>query len=101
VAPGAPVVALRDLSTLRVRAYVPQGRLSFTLGARAWATLDARPQRRFAARITYIAPAAEFTPSNVQTPEERSQQVFRIHATLEEGLEFLRPGVSVDLWFEP
>ncbi len=99
VAPLAPVVALRDTTTLRVRAYVPQGSLDFTVGASARVTVDAYPDRRFAARITFVAPAAEFTPSNVQTPEERSQQVFRIRATLSEGLDLLRPGVSADVWF--
>ena len=100
VAPDAPVLSLQDPAQLWVRAYVPQGRLSVTLGDRVWATVDAFADRRFAARVTFIAREAEFTPSNVQTPEERSQQVFRIRATLEEGLDVLRPGISADLWFE-
>ena len=100
VAPGAPVVLLRDSSSLRVRAYVPQGRLDFQVGAPAWVSVDAFPGRRFAARIAFVAAAAEFTPSNVQTPEERSQQVFRIRVALEEGLDLLRPGLSADVWFE-
>jgi hypothetical protein len=36
----------------------------------------------------------------VQTPEERSKQVFRIKVFLEEGLDRLRPGMNADVWLE-
>jgi multidrug resistance efflux pump len=99
VAPNAPVIALRDASELRVRAYVPQDRLSFTVGAPVEVGVDAHPGRRFRGRVDFVAPAAEFTPSNVQTPEERSEIVVRVRVTLEEGQELLRPGFSADVWF--
>ena len=96
----APVVSLRDASELRVRAYVPQDRLTFTVGASVKISVDAFPERRFRARIDFVAPMAEFTPNNVQTPAERADVVVRVRATLEEGQELLRPGISADLWFE-
>jgi len=99
VAAGAPIVSLRDLSELRVRAYVPQDRLTFTVGAPVQVSVDAYPERRFRAHVDFIAPGAEFTPDNVQTPEERSDVVVRVRVTLEEGQELLRPGVSADVWF--
>jgi len=100
VAAGAPVALLRDTGELFVRAYVPQDRLTFGVDARLWVTVDAWPARRFAARVTFVAPEAEFTPSNVQTPEERSDVVLRVRLRLEEGLDVLRPGVAADLWLE-
>lgn len=99
VAAGAPMLTLRDTSELRVRAYVPQSRLTFTVGAPAEVSVDAFPGRRFRAHVDYVAPNGEFTPSNVQTPEERSEVVVRVRVTLEEGQELLRPGVSADVWF--
>ena len=48
--------------------------------------------------MTFLARQAEFTPSNIQTPEERSKQVFRIKVTLKEGWDVLRPGMSADVW---
>lgn len=99
VAPNAAVVALRDTSELRVRAYVPQDRLTFTVGARVQVSVDAYPGRRFRARVDFVAPAAEFTPNNVQTSEERADVVVRVRATLEEGQDLLRPGVAADVWF--
>jgi multidrug resistance efflux pump len=100
VAPGAPVVTLRDVAELRVRAYVPQERMTFTVGARAAVGVDAFPGRRFRAHVDFVAPTAEFTPNNVQTSEERADVVVRVRVTLEEGQESLRPGIAADVWFE-
>jgi multidrug resistance efflux pump len=99
VAPNAPMATLRARGELYVRAYVPQDRLAFTVGARAEVGVDAHPGRRFAGEVTYVAPEAEFTPSNVQTPEERSQVVVRVRVRLKEGASELLPGVAADVWF--
>jgi len=100
VAANAPIVSLRDARELRVRAYVPQDRLTFTVDAPAEVSVDAFPGRRFRARVDFVAPQAEFTPNNVQTSEERSDVVVRVRLTLEEGQDVLRPGVAADVWFE-
>ena len=34
------------------------------------------------ARVTFIAPEAQFTPKSVETQEERSQLVFRVKLTI-------------------
>jgi hypothetical protein len=59
--------------------------------------VDAHPGERFAGHVIFIAREAEFTPRNVQTPEERSKQVFRIKIQLDEGLDRLRPGMFADV----
>jgi hypothetical protein len=48
-------------------------------------------------RISYLASDGEFTPRNIQTPEERSKQVFRVKIYLEEGKELLRVGMAGDV----
>lgn len=100
VGANAPVLSMMDHSTLWVRAYVPEARLSLTVGQVLRVTVDSFPGQTFRGRVTFISRQAEFTPSNVQTPEERSKQVFRIKVTLEEGLDRLRPGMSADVWLE-
>jgi multidrug resistance efflux pump len=97
-APGAPVLSLRDTSRMWVRAYVPENRLDIRLHQEMTVTVDSFPGQPFRGAVTFIAPEAEFTPANVQTPEERSKQVFRIKVTLREGLEQLRPGMAADVW---
>jgi membrane fusion protein YbhG len=97
---GAPVMSILDDSHLWVRAYVPQNWMSLEIGQRVNVTVDSYPNEQFAAEISFIARQAEFTPSNVQTPEQRSNQVFRVKVQLQEGLDKLRPGTSADVWLD-
>jgi multidrug resistance efflux pump len=98
VAANAPAISLLDPSKLWVRAYVPEARLGqVALGQRTPVMVDSFPDRKFAARVSFISREAEFTPRNIQTPEERSKQVFRIKVTLEEGLDMLRVGMAADV----
>ncbi|MCA9116168.1 MAG: HlyD family efflux transporter periplasmic adaptor subunit, partial [Planctomycetaceae bacterium] len=95
---GVPALSLILTENLRVRAYVPEDALNLKLGQKVWVTVDSFPRRQFAAHISFVSRQAEFTPRNVQTPEERSKQVFRIRAMLDEGLDELRPGMAADVW---
>jgi multidrug resistance efflux pump len=97
---NAPAVSLIDMQRVWVRAYVPEDRLDLALGDRLPVTVDSYPGKRFTGEITFISRQAEFTPSNVQTPEERSKQVFRVKVTLVDGLDQLRPGMAADVWLE-
>lgn len=99
VSANAPVISIMDLSQLWVRAYMPENMLGITIGDPVEITVDSYPGERFAARITFVSRQAEFTPGNVQTPEERSKQVFRIKVTLDAGRDRLRPGMAADVWF--
>jgi len=101
IAPNAPVISLADPSELWVRAFVPENRLDVQVGQKVSVRVDSLPQRRFAGHVTFVSRTAEFTPSNVQTPEERSKQVFRIKVVLDEGRDVLRAGMSADVLLEP
>jgi HlyD family secretion protein len=101
VGANAPVLTLLDMSELWVRAYVPENRLGLAVGQKLRLRVDAFPQRDFTGEVTFIARQAEFTPSNVQTPEERVKQMFRIKVAIEGGRDVLRPGMSTDVYLEP
>lgn len=94
---GAPVISMMDTRHLWVRAYVPENELDLQVGQPVRVTVDSYPGASFAAHVSFIARQAEFTPRNVQTPEERSKQVFRIKVALREGLDKLRPGMTADV----
>ena len=100
VGPNAPALSLLDPSRLWVRAYVPEGRLALVNGQEVSLRVDPFPGETFRGRVSFIAREAEFTPGNVQTPEERSKQVFRIKVDLIDGLDRLRPGMSADVMFD-
>jgi HlyD family secretion protein len=98
---GAPVLSVMDDSRLWVRAYVPQAWMNLQVGTPVGVTVDGYPGQQFAGEVSFIARQAEFTPSNVQTPEQRANQVFRVKVQLKEGLDKLRPGTSADVWLDP
>lgn len=100
VAANSPAVSLMDTTHLWVRAYVPENRLFVKVGDAVSVSVDSYPNERFAGRLSFVSRQAEFTPGNVQTPEDRSQQVFRVKVELESGLDRLRPGMSADVWLE-
>lgn len=100
VGAGAPVLSVLDTSQYWVRAYVPQRRMDLKVGHKVRVTVDSFPDRDFEAELSYVARQAEFTPSNVQTPEDRAKLVYRIKATLLAPTEGLRPGVTADVWLD-
>ncbi len=100
VAPNAPVMTLLDHSRMWVRAFVPENRLDLKIGQKLKVTVDSFPGETFTAEVGFVSRQAEFTPGNVQTPEERSKQVFRIKAFLNDESGRLRPGMAADLWLE-
>lgn len=100
VTPNAPAVSLMDVGRLWVRAYVPENHLNLENGQKVEVRVDSFPEMTFAGVIRFVARQAEFTPGNVQTPEERSQQVFRIKVEITAGMEHLRPGMAADVVLE-
>jgi len=100
VGPGAPFMSVLDTSKYWVRAYVPQRHMNLRIGQRVRVTIDSLPDEEFEAELTFVARQAEFTPSNVQTPEDRAKLVYRIKATLLGGYDQLRPGVTADVWLD-
>ena len=98
VSPGAPVLSVVNDGELWVRAYVPERHLHVQVGQKVELTIDSFPGERFVGEISFIARQAEFTPSNVQTPEERAKQVFRVKVHISDPR--LRPGMSADVWLD-
>ena len=98
VAAGAPLVDLVDLDRVYLKVYIPErwiGRLRLGLPARIW--VDAFPDTPFPATVRYISPRAEFTPREVQTPEERVKLVYAVKLYLDANPDHrLTPGLPAD-----
>lgn len=97
LSPNAPAISLIGAGRMWVRAYVPENHLNLQNGQELTVQVDSFPDRTFTGEVVFVARQAEFTPANVQTPEERSKQVFRVKVQLKEGLEVLRPGMAADV----
>lgn len=81
VRPGAPLYEVADLDVLTLRAYVSGAQLAAVrLGAPLEVRVDAGEGEllRVPGRVTWIASEAEFTPTPIQTREERTDQVYAV-----------------------
>lgn len=98
VGPSAPLYELVDLDALYLRAYVPAPMMGLIpLGAPARIHTDATPDQPAPATLRYVSPRAEFTPKDVQTPDERVKLVYAVKLYLTANPEHrLSPGLSAD-----
>jgi multidrug resistance efflux pump len=95
VRPG-PLLRLVDPDDLEVTIYVSALYLGqLRLGDEIRLTSDAHGSETFTAHITYIAQQGEFTPRNLQTKEERVQQVFAVKLRLDSHGGKLHAGMTV------
>jgi HlyD family secretion protein len=84
--PGQPALTLAFAGRLYVRTFVPEPRLGHVRpGLAVDVRVDAFPGRTFPARVTEIAPDAEFTPKPVETREERVNLVYAAKVDLDAG----------------
>jgi HlyD family secretion protein len=93
--PNATAATLVEQGDLYARIYVPETQLGFVrTGQEVPVTVDAFPGRPFRARVDHINAIGEFSPRNLQTADERADQVFATRVTLLEGGETLRAGMA-------
>jgi HlyD family secretion protein len=94
---GAPVYTLSLTETVYVRAYVAEtslGRLQ--PGATVYVTSDSSDQR-YEGQVGFISPRAEFTPKTVETPELRTDLVYRLRIVVGNADQALRQGMPVTI----
>ena len=98
VAAGSPLFDIVDLDKLYLKVYVPEKEIGkVRLGLPAQIYTDAFPDKPFPATLRYIASQAEFTPKEVQTPDERVKLVYAVKLYLDENPDHkLTPGLPAD-----
>lgn len=94
VAPNQPVARMLEPSQLWVRVYVPEPLLGrVRVGQKAALTVDTYPGREFPGRVVEIRTQSEYTPRNVQTLDQRMDQVFGVKVATDPAPE-LKPGMA-------
>jgi HlyD family secretion protein len=99
VQPGQPLFKLASLDSLTFRAYVAQAQLTrLRLGQEVRVGVDrADSIVTLPGRVTWIASSAEFTPTPIQTREERADQVYAVKVTVANAEGRLRIGMPGEL----
>ncbi|MDH3813399.1 MAG: HlyD family efflux transporter periplasmic adaptor subunit [Acidobacteriota bacterium] len=97
--PGATIAILTDLDRPWLTVWIDEPSLSrVTLGQAVTVRVDGSDQR-FKGTVSFISPVAEFTPKNVQTPDERAKLVFRVKVRLDNTDGVFKPGMPADAHF--
>lgn len=95
IAGGAPLATLVRRDQIWVRCFVPTTQLVHVRpGMQVQVDVDARPGRPFTGEVLRINRAAEYTPRNVQTFEQREDQVFGMKVRVHDPEDLLRPGMA-------
>jgi len=97
VLPAANVYSMALDGEVWVRGFAPEPLLPrLAPGTEVTVTPDGAG-RSYRGRIGYVSPAAEFTPKTVETPELRTQLVYRLRIRIENPDEGVRQGMPVTI----
>jgi multidrug resistance efflux pump len=95
LAPDAVAARLLEPDQRYVRIFVPETQLGLIhVGQNIPVYVDTFPGRAFGAAVDFISDIGEFTPRNLQTEDERADQVFAARLRIENGQDVLREGMA-------
>ena len=79
VAAGGKVLTLVDLTDMYMTIYLPTDKVGqVAIHSDARILLDGLPDQAIPARVSFVAPKAQFTPREVETRTEREKLMFRV-----------------------
>ncbi|HEY5123142.1 MAG TPA: efflux RND transporter periplasmic adaptor subunit [Ignavibacteria bacterium] len=97
VVPSASLFKISDLKTVKLIIYVTEEELGkVKLGEKADITVDSFKDKVFSGEVIFISSEAEFTPKNIQTPEERTKLVYAVKIQIPNPQFELKSGMPAD-----
>lgn len=95
VRPGSPVVRFLPDDELWVRVFVPETMLGqIRVGQLARIRLDSPSDKSFTGEVRFISATSEFTPRNIQSLDERRQQMFSVRLYLHDADGAFKAGMA-------
>jgi HlyD family secretion protein len=98
---GQPLYKIADMGTVDVRAYVSEPQLAeVKMGGQAHVSLDSGDSRQtLSGIVSWISTQAEFTPTPIQTRDERADLVYAVKIRVANQNGMLKIGMPVDVEF--
>ena len=98
---GGTVLTLSLTYPVWVRAYVDEKNLGQAQpGQAVLLYTDSRPDKPYHGKIGFVSPSAEFTPKTVETPDLRTDLVYRLRIVVNDADGALRQGMPVTVSFD-
>ncbi len=95
IAPNSTAATLIEDDQLYVRIYVPETELGHIhVGDKVPISVDSFPNRTFQGDVEHINDVGEYSPRNLQTADERADQVFGTRVGIITGQDTLRAGMA-------
>lgn len=102
VQPGTPLYDIANLDTVELRAYVSEPQLALIkLGGAAQLSVDVGPktQRTLSGTVDWISSEAEFTPTPIETQDERTNLVYAVKIRVVNTSGLLKIGMPAGVTF--
>lgn len=100
VMPGTTLLEIGQLDLLELTVYLPEDRYGLVIpGQDAFVSVDTYPDQFFPGTVLRVADEAEFTPTNIQTKDDRVRLVYAVVISLENPGQKLKPGMIADATF--
>ncbi|PVZ87061.1 secretion protein HlyD [Serratia sp. S1B] len=97
---GSTVLTLSLTHPVWVRAYINETSLGKAVpGSEVWVYTDGQPNKPYHGKIGFVSPTAEFTPKSVETPDLRTDLVYRLRIIVTDADDALRQGMPVTVRF--
>ena len=97
LAAGMKVFTIADMEHPWARGYITEKQLGKVhVGDTVKVTTDSFPGKQYVGRVSFIASDAEFTPKQIQTPEERVKLVYRVKVEVKNQNLELKVNMPVD-----
>ncbi|SCC02083.1 HlyD family secretion protein [Kosakonia oryzendophytica] len=97
---GGTVLTLSLTRPVWIRAYVDERNLQQAQpGQEVTLYTDGRPNKPYHGKIGFVSPTAEFTPKTVETPDLRTDLVYRLRIIVTDADDTLRQGMPVTIHF--
>lgn len=98
IAPSSTAATLIEDDQLYVRIYVPETELGHVaIGQAVPIAVDSFPGQRFGGVVQHINSVGEYSPRNLQTADERADQVFATRIGITSGADRLRAGMAATI----
>jgi multidrug resistance efflux pump len=95
LAPNAPAATLLEDDQLYVRIYVPETQIGHVReGIEVPVTVDSFGDRQFKGKVEHVDIRGQYSPRNLQTADERADQVFAVRVGLVDNNGELRAGMA-------